>query len=117
MTRRMGRQAADYYRELAAIFMHRPYHRMPETSIAMSYLFALAQDGKGGRAELERHCERAKLSVADALAEMRSKPDILQFVRDGAIDTDAYPLTIQLAKEFRSSSEFGALVAAKMSLG
>jgi hydroxymethylglutaryl-CoA synthase len=117
MTRRMGRQAADYYRELAAIFMHRPYHRMPETSFAMSYLFALAQDGNGGLTELEKHCARAKLSVADTLAEMRSRPDILQFVRDGAIDTDAYPLTIQLAKEFRSSSEFGALVAAKMSLG
>ncbi len=117
MTRRMGREAADYYRELAAIFMHRPYHRMPETSFAMSYLFALAQDGEGGLAELARHCARAKLPVEDALTEMRSKPDILQFVRDGAIDTEAYPLTIQLAKEFRSSSEFGALVAAKMSLG
>jgi hydroxymethylglutaryl-CoA synthase len=117
MTRRMGRQAADYYRELAAIFMHRPYHRMPETSFAMSYLFALAQDGSAGLAELEKHCARAKLTVADTLTEMRSKPDILQFVRDGAIDTEAYPLTIQLAKEFRSSSEFGALVAAKMSLG
>jgi hydroxymethylglutaryl-CoA synthase len=117
MTRRMGREAADYYRELAAIFMHRPYHRMPETSFAMSYLFALSQDGAAGLAELERHCARAQLSVADTLAEMRSKPDILQFVRDGAIDTDAYPLTIQLAKEFRGSGEFSALVAAKMSLG
>jgi hydroxymethylglutaryl-CoA synthase len=117
MTHRMGREAADYYRELAAIFMHRPYHRMPETSFAMSYLFALSQDGPNGLAELERHCARAKLSVADTLTEMRSKPDILQFVRDGAIDTDAYPLTIQLAKEFRGSSEFSALVAAKMSLG
>jgi 3-hydroxy-3-methylglutaryl CoA synthase len=117
MTHRMGREAADYYRELAAIFMHRPYHRMPETSFAMSYLFALSQDGRSGLAELERHCARATLSVSDTLAEMRSKPDILQFVRDGAIDTDAYPLTIQLAKEFRSSDEFGALVAAKMSLG
>jgi hydroxymethylglutaryl-CoA synthase len=117
MTRRMGREAADYYRELAAIFMHRPYHRMPETSFAMSYLFALSQDGAGGLAELEGHCAHAKLSVADTLAEMRSKPDILQFVRDGAIDTDAYPLTIQLAKEFRGSAEFSALVAAKMSLG
>ena len=48
---------------------------------------------------------------------MRSKPDILQFVKDGNIDAEAYPLTIQVAKEFRSSPEFGALVAAKMSLG
>jgi hydroxymethylglutaryl-CoA synthase len=117
MTRRMGRDAADYYRELAATFMHRPYHRMPETSFAMSYLFALAHDGESGRAELEQHCARAKLPLADVISEMRSKPDILQFVKDGNIDADAYPLTIQVAKEFRGSPEFSALVAAKMSLG
>ena len=48
---------------------------------------------------------------------MRSKPNILEFVKDGNIDADAYPLTIQIAKEFRGSAEFSALVAAKMSLG
>jgi hydroxymethylglutaryl-CoA synthase len=38
-------------------------------------------------------------------------------VKDGNIDADAYPLSIQLLKEFRGSEEFSALVAAKMSLG
>jgi hydroxymethylglutaryl-CoA synthase len=117
MTRRMGRDAATYYRELAAMFMHRPYHRMPETSFAMSYLFALAQDGSADLAELEKHCARAKLPLAGVLTEMRSNPDILQFVRDGNIDAEAYPLTILVAKELRGSPEFVALVAAKMSLG
>jgi hydroxymethylglutaryl-CoA synthase len=117
MTRRMGRDAATYYRELAATFMHRPYHRMPETSFAMSYLFALARDGKAGLAELDTHCVSAKLALGDVLVEMRSNPDILQFAKDGNIDAEAYPLTIQVAKEFRGSPEFGALVAAKMSLG
>jgi hydroxymethylglutaryl-CoA synthase len=83
----------------------------------MSYLFALSQDGAAGLEELGRHCARAQLELDDVLAEMRSKPDILKFVRDGNIDADAYPLTIQVAKEFRSSPEFTALVAAKMSLG
>ncbi len=117
MMRRMDREPAEYYRELAAAFMHRPYHRMPETSLAMSYLFALAQDGTRGRAELAEHCERASMAVADVVAEMRSVPDILKFVKDGNIDADAYPLSIQLLKEFRASNQFGALVASKMSLG
>jgi hydroxymethylglutaryl-CoA synthase len=117
MTRKMGRDAAEYYRELSAIFMHRPYHRMPETSFAMSYLFALSQDGAAGLAELEKHCAGAKVSLDAVLAEMRSKPEILDFVKDGNIDADAYPLTIQIAKEFRGTPEFTALVAAKMSLG
>ena len=117
MMRRMDREPAEYYRELSAAFMHRPYHRMPETSLAMSYLFALAQDGTRGRAELAEHCERASMAVGDVVAEMRSVPDILKFVKDGNIDTDAYPLSIQLLKEFRASNQFEALVASKMSLG
>jgi hydroxymethylglutaryl-CoA synthase len=117
MARRMGREPAEYYRQVAAAFMHRPYHRMPETSLAMSYLFALAKDGTRGRAELEQHCRKANMSVNDVLAEMRSTPDILQLVRDGNIDADAYPLSIQLLKEFRGSAEFAALVSSKMSLG
>jgi hydroxymethylglutaryl-CoA synthase len=117
MTRRMDREPSDYYRDIAAIFMHRPYHRMPEQSFAMSYLFGLAQDGERGRAELATHCARSKMPVEAVLEEMRSQPDILQLVKDGNIDADAYPLSIQLLKEFRGSPEFSALVAAKMSLG
>jgi hydroxymethylglutaryl-CoA synthase len=117
MARRMGREPADYYREVAAAFMHRPYHRMPETSLAMSYLFALAKDGPRGHQELEQHCRRANMSLAAVLDEMNSTPDILQLVRDGNIDADAYPLSIQLLKEFRGTAEFAALVSSKMSLG
>ena len=117
MSRRMGRDAPEYYRELAAIFMHRPYHRMPEQSFAMSYLFGLANDGASGLAELGRHCARAKMPVERVLAEMRSQPNILQLVKDGNIDADAYPLSMQLLKDFRASEEFSAMVAAKMSLG
>jgi hydroxymethylglutaryl-CoA synthase len=117
MARRMGRDAPEYYRELAAIFMHRPYHRMPEQSFAMSYLFGLASDGPSGLVELERHCKRANMAVENVVAEMRSQPNILQLVKDGNIDADAYPLSVQLLKDFRASDEFSAMVAAKMSLG
>jgi hydroxymethylglutaryl-CoA synthase len=117
MSRRMGRDAPEYYRELAAIFMHRPYHRMPEQSFAMSYLFGLANDGASGLAELERHCKRANMAVESVVAEMRSQPNILQLVKDGNIDADAYPLSVQLLKDFRASQEFSGMVATKMSLG
>lgn len=117
MTRKMGRPAADYYRGLAAAFMHRPYHRMPENSFGMSYLFALAQDGEIGRKSLERHCSKLGMEVDAVISEMGSNPDILQLVRDGNIDTDAYPLSVQLLREFRASTDFAALVASKMSLG
>jgi hydroxymethylglutaryl-CoA synthase len=83
----------------------------------MSYLFALGRDGDDGRALLERHCKKLGLDVGALIEEMQSTPDILQLVRDGTIDADAYPLSIQLLREFRASPDFAALVASKMSLG
>ena len=43
------------------------------------------------------------MPVASVLEEMRSQPNILNLVKDGNIDADAYPLSIQLLKEFRGS--------------
>jgi hydroxymethylglutaryl-CoA synthase len=117
MTRRMNTTPAAYYDELAAVFMHRPYHRMPETSFAMSYLFALGRDGTKGRAELSRHCDNAEVDVDEVIEEMNSQPDVLQLVRAGDIEADAYPLSIQLSREFRGSREFASLLSSKMSLG
>ncbi len=117
MTTRMGTTAAEYFRSLGAAFMHRPYHRMPETSLAMSYLFALSNDGINGRTELNAHCARSGLDVEAVLAEMKSTPDVLDLLRSGNIEADAYPLTIELSRKFRKSPEFIELVATKMSLG
>ncbi|MFP6829895.1 MAG: hydroxymethylglutaryl-CoA synthase [Gammaproteobacteria bacterium] len=117
MLRRLDAEPADYYRSLAAAFMHRPYHRMPMTSFAMSYLFGLAHNGASGLAELETYCRDAELDVDAVLAEMRSTPDILQLVRDGDLDSDVYPLSAQLLKKFRTSEVFNEQLATKMSLG
>ena len=117
MLARMGREPAEYYHEVAATFMHRPYHRMPETSFAMSYLFALGRDGTAGRKVLEDQCARVGMDVDALIDEMNSTPDVLQLVRDGKIDEDVYPLCVQLLREFRKSPEFTSLVASKMSLG
>jgi len=117
MLDRMGKAPAEYYRELAATFMHRPYHRMPETSFAMSYLFALGRDGSEGRKLLAEQCAAIGMNVDELLAEMNSTPDVLDLVRNGTIDEDVYPLCVQILREFRKSPEFAALVASKMSLG
>ena len=49
--------------------------------------------------------------------EMNSTPDVLQLVKDGDIDSDVYPLSVQLLKEFRKSETFTERLAAKMTLG
>ena len=117
MLRRMNVTPGAYYRGLAAAFMHRPYHRMPLTSFALSYLFGLARGGTSERDALDAHCRDAGIDTAAVVAEMGSKPDLLQLVRDGDINEDVYPLSMALLKEFRSGPAFRNLIAAKMSLG
>lgn len=116
MTQRMGSEPAEYYRELAAVFMHRPYHRMPESSFAMSWLFALGRDGEAGRATLEQLCSGMDFGVDELISEMNSRPDVLQLVKDDNIDADAYPLSMRVLREFRANPEF-EVVRSKMSLG
>ncbi len=117
MMRRLDCTPTDYYQSLTAAFMHRPYHRMPMTSFAMSYLFGLAHDGAAGLEELEAYCRNADLDVDAVLDEMNSTPDVLQLVKDRNIDADVYPLSVHLLKEFRTSEVFTQTLAAKMSLG
>ena len=117
MFRRLGANPARYYHGLAAAFMHRPYHRMPLTSFALCFLFGLAHADAAARSELDAHCRNAGLDPEAVVAEMASTPDVLQLVRDGNIDDDVYPLSMELLKDFRAGHVFNELVSSKMSLG
>ena len=117
MLRRLGVNPGAYYHGLAAAFMHRPYHRMPLTAFALSYLFGLAQGGELGRDELRAYCRGAGIDAGAVVAEMKSTPEVLQLVRDGNINDEVYPLSMALLKDFRSGHVFRELIASKMSLG
>ena len=117
MLRRLNANPTTYYHGLGAAFMHRPYHRMPLTSFALSYLFGLAHDSNTGREELNAYCRSAGIDTEAVIAEMRTSPDVLQLVREGNINEDVYPLSMALLKEFRAGHVFNELVASKMSLG
>ena len=117
MFRRLNVNPANYYHGLGAAFMHRPYHRMPVTSFALSYLFGLAHESDAGRDELHAYCRSAGVDTGAVIAEMRSTPDILQLVRDGNINEEVYPLSMALLKDFRAGHVFNELLASKMSLG
>ena len=117
MMRRLNVNPTAYYHGLGAAFMHRPYHRMPLTSFALSYLFGLAHDSDAGRDELNAYCQGAGIDTEAVIAEMRSSPDVLQLVREGNINEEVYPLSMELLKAFRAGHVLDELVASKMSLG
>ena len=117
MESKLGRNSADYYGALRAVFMHRPYQQMPVNSWGFSYLVGLAHDGEAGAAELAEYCGSADLQFSDVLAEMRSVPNILSMALEGDLNRDPYPMTMQLLKGFRNCDRFKSIVEEQLSLG
>jgi hydroxymethylglutaryl-CoA synthase len=117
MLGRLGREPQEYLRAVAAVFMHRPYERMPLNSLGFNYLAGLAYDGKAGEAELARYCAAADLPIEAVLAEMRQPPDMLALARQGELEREPWPLTMQLLRDFRSQPLYQDLILAKLRLG
>ncbi|MBM4196258.1 MAG: hydroxymethylglutaryl-CoA synthase [Gammaproteobacteria bacterium] len=117
MFRRLGREPQHYLRAVAAVFMHRPYERLPLNSLGFSYLIGLAHDGVAGRAELADYCDAARLPVDAVLAEMAATPDILALALAGELERELWPLTMKLLRDFRARPLYQEIVADKMRLG
>jgi len=117
MFTRRGLQAPQYYRDLAAVFLHRPYRRMPESGWAMGYLFSLAHDDEAARRELARYCDVAGVDMDDVVREKDSVPLVRDLVHRDALGEEIYPNCVQLLKTFRQAEEYPKLVLQKMHLG
>jgi hydroxymethylglutaryl-CoA synthase len=107
-----------YLGELAAVFMHRPYHRMPRNAWAMAYLAALGHDAARGDAtadrELSGYCGQAGLAREEVVREWRAG------VNRGAGDAlppDAYPAASALLKAFRKGDTHQRIVEEKLHAG
>jgi hydroxymethylglutaryl-CoA synthase len=118
MFARRGGSHAGYLRDLAAVFMHRPYHRMPRNAWAIACLAALAHDAGGGRAEAAR-----ELDVYCAAAGV-SRKDLIRELQDGAgscpldgLPDEAFPITTAVLKAFRKSDAYPLTVEDKLRFG
>ncbi len=108
---------AEYLRSLDAVFMHRPYHRMPETGWSMAYLFALAQGTASDQAELAGYCEQAGVSAEAVLSELLEAPQLAEFgVREKICD-EVFPLAGKAMRYFRKTETFQRVVGDKTRLG
>ncbi|HEU4654392.1 MAG TPA: hypothetical protein VFS47_10415 [Steroidobacteraceae bacterium] len=115
-----GRQSTNrlqYIRNLAAVFMHRPYHRMPVAAWTYAYLFALGADKDQGLDELGRLAQEAGVSLQDVLNEMSVSPDLLGRALQGDLAEEAYPLTAQLIKPLRKTAAYSDVIEGKLKLG
>lgn len=113
---RRGGARAEYLRTLDAVFMHRPYHRMPHSAWTLAYLFALAHD-EPGREALAALCVQAAIEPAALLAEIASL-NTRAFAEDfNEKLAEPYPLAAAIAKLFRASERHREVVEEKLALG
>ena len=121
MLERLGVSAGQYYRDVKALFFHRPYHLMPIQAMSFLYVRGLAR-GDHHHDELEQLCRTAGVSVRDVLAETSSSPDLFaqlapQTAGANALEASPYEATSAAASVLRRQPGFLELLVEKMSLG
>ena len=109
--------ASEYLRSLQTVFMHRPYRRMPESGLAVSYLFSLRTGSADDRAELASYCYEAGVDPDALIAEMTSRPEVANFAAPERISYEAYPLTMAVFRIFRASRPYRREILDKLALG
>lgn len=109
--------ATEYLSKFAAIFMHRPFKRMPENGLGMAWLFSLAANPESGHATLRELCTHADISFDALLEEIQNPPAITEFAASERIHEQAFPLMNKLLRSSRGSTEWQQHVATKITLG
>jgi hydroxymethylglutaryl-CoA synthase len=106
LTRRQCQDWPAYMRKLGAVFMHRPYQRMPETGLGMAWLKVLLSSN-----ELDQELAAACMALAvqpDALRDELFSPrrvEQLEVERD--LDRELFPLSQAVLRELRRAPGLG----------
>lgn len=118
MLARDARPRSEQLRKHAAVFMHRPYHRMPRKAWAMAYLASLDHDAAHGHEaaarELEAYCAAAGVSRGDVSREWQKGVDGCAV---DALPDDAYPAAAGLIRAFRKHDAYQSIVEQALHAG
>jgi len=107
---------SDHLKQVTAVFMHRPFHRMPMTAFSIAYLYALGKGGVNEHRELEEYANIADVSFNDFLTELNNKPNVSDFP-DNDINRNAFPIASKAMKALHDDSAFQKKVLAKLNFG
>jgi hydroxymethylglutaryl-CoA synthase len=116
MLDRLGVSAGQYYRDVKALFFHRPYHLMPIQAMSFLYVRGLVR-GDHHRDELAALCEAAGVKIESVIAETASSPDLFAQLSADGTSQSPYEATSTVAGVLRKQAAFMDLLVQKMSLG
>lgn len=112
-----SRRGGDWRDALSAwdaVYMHRPYARMPETAWGLVWLYALAADGDP---VFEALCAELELDAEAVRAELAAAPDLAALYALGRLDTEIYPQAQTLLRHWRKSDDYAARVTTALGAG
>jgi len=116
MCTRRGMTINEYLCGARAVFMHRPFKRMPENGWGIAWLISLAAT-PSGQATLENYCLDAGVDFTLALAEATERPKVAAFGVQEKIRDEVFPELSTVLRHFRQHADYHSAVTEKMRLG
>ena len=116
MTKKLEVSLEDYLTHVSFVFAHRPYQRMPETSLGMAYLTHLAQT-ETNREAFNKLAGTAGLNADVIRNEVGAQQELSCFGTVDAVHSTPTPNLTKLLRTFRENTEYQELVCAKLRLG
>ena len=116
MSLNRGQSLSKLLNEAAAVFMHRPFHKMPMNAFSISYLYALANGDKDDHQEFYELLAQANIQPEEIKKELKERPDLVTFLQTD-INKELFPKTNNALKSLNRIKPFKDKVLSKIKLG
>ncbi|MBT5216059.1 MAG: hydroxymethylglutaryl-CoA synthase [Gammaproteobacteria bacterium] len=108
--------SAEYLRNISAVFLHRPFHKMPITAFSIVYLHALAHGNKDDKKELEGYALVSNVNFEELISELINRVNVSEFAHND-VNSDFLPLSNRVIKTIKENDQFQNNVLAKIEFG
>ena len=116
MSLNRGQSLSKLLNEAAAVFMHRPFHKMPMNAFSISYLYALANGDEDDYQEFYDLLAQANIQPEEISRELTERPDLATFLQTD-INKELFPKTNKALKSLNRIKPFKDKVLSKIKLG
>ena len=116
MSLNRGQSLSKLLNEAAAVFMHRPFHKMPMNAFSISYLYALANGNEDDHQEFYDLLAQADIQPEEIKKELKERPDLVTFLQTD-INKELFPKTNKALKSLNRIKPFKDKVLSKIKLG
>ena len=116
MSLNRGQSLSKLLDEAAAVFMHRPFHKMPMNAFSISYLYALANGDEDDHQEFYDLLAQANIQPEEIKKELKERPDLVTFLQTD-INKELFPKTNKALKSLNRIKPFKDKVLSKIKLG